>query len=71
MFIYNGKFNWLQPEATNETITIIFPAGFALNDPVSAYWQWSVDAEGHKKAVVANVRTVPPPRSRSLPAAHR
>ncbi len=38
MFIYNGKLNWLN-YASNETIIIVFPAGFALNDPVSAYWQ--------------------------------
>nr|VWP02013.1 Glucose transporter rco-3 [Ganoderma boninense] len=53
MFIYNGKFDWLK-YASNETFTIIFPAGFALNDPVSAYWQWTVDAQGHKKADVSS-----------------
>ncbi|KAM5542425.1 hypothetical protein V8D89_003884 [Ganoderma adspersum] len=52
MFIYNGKFNWLN-YASDETITVVFPACFALNDPVSAYWQWSVDAEGNKKPSVA------------------
>ncbi|KAI1791068.1 hypothetical protein LXA43DRAFT_451172 [Ganoderma leucocontextum] len=53
MFIYNGKFNWFN-YASNETITIVFPAGFALNDPVSAYWQWTVDGKGNKKPSVAN-----------------
>nr|VWO96343.1 Glyoxaloxidase 1 [Ganoderma boninense] len=53
MFIYNGKFNWLD-YASDETITVVFPSGFALNDPVSAYWQWSVDAQGHKMADVSN-----------------
>lgn len=53
MFIYNGKFNWLN-YASNETITVVFPAGFALNDPVSAYWQWSADALVNKKASVAS-----------------
>ncbi|PIL37650.1 hypothetical protein GSI_01344 [Ganoderma sinense ZZ0214-1] len=53
MFIYNGKFNWLD-YASDETITVVFPSGFTLNDPVSAYWQWSEDAQGHKKADVAN-----------------
>ena len=55
MFIYNGKFNWLE-YASNETITVVFPTGFALNDPVSAYWQWTVDAQGNKKPSVASVR---------------
>ena len=55
MFIYNGKFTWLN-YASNETITVVFPAGFALNDPVSAYWQWSTDALVHKKATVSSVR---------------
>ena len=55
MFIYNGKFNWLD-YASDETITVVFPAGFALNDPVSAYWQWTVDAQGNKKPSVASVR---------------
>ncbi|KAI3616770.1 hypothetical protein WG66_004144 [Moniliophthora roreri] len=49
MYIYNSKLNWFQ-YAVNEDITIVFPAGFALNDPVSAYWQWSVDASGVEKA---------------------
>ncbi|PIL37633.1 hypothetical protein GSI_01327 [Ganoderma sinense ZZ0214-1] len=53
MFIYNGKFNWLH-QASNDTITIVFPAGFALNDPVSAYWQWTDDAIVDKKASVSN-----------------
>ena len=54
MFIYNGKFNWLN-YASNETITFVFPAGFALNDPVSAFWQWTVDAQGNKKPIVSSV----------------
>lgn len=54
MFIYNGKFNWL-PYAENETITVVAPAGFALKDPISAYWQWSVDAQGNKKENVCLV----------------
>ncbi|PIL37640.1 hypothetical protein GSI_01334 [Ganoderma sinense ZZ0214-1] len=53
MFIYNGKFNWFQG-AQNETITLVFPAGFALNDPVSAYWQWTNDAIVNKKASVSS-----------------
>ncbi|KAI1791099.1 hypothetical protein LXA43DRAFT_1013480 [Ganoderma leucocontextum] len=57
MFIYNGKFNWFN-YASNETITIVFPAGFALNDPVSAYWQWTVDAKDNKKASVAKSAVV-------------
>ena len=54
MFIYNGKFNWLN-YASNETITIVFPAGFSLNDPVSAFWQWSADAIVNEKASVSSV----------------
>ena len=58
MFIYNGKFNW--PDyASNETITIIFPAGFSLNDPVSAFWQWSVDPVINEKARASSVSLHP------------
>ena len=54
MFIYNGKFTC--QNASNETITVVFPAGFELNDPVSAYWQWSNDPKlENKKTSVANV----------------
>ncbi|KAM5542417.1 hypothetical protein V8D89_003876 [Ganoderma adspersum] len=53
MFIFNGKLNWFQ-YASNETITVVFPAGFALNDPVSAHWQWTADGNDNKKASVAN-----------------
>ncbi|KAM5542436.1 hypothetical protein V8D89_003895 [Ganoderma adspersum] len=53
MFIFNGKFDWFQA-ASNEMITIVFPAGFALNDPVSAYWQWTTDAHIHRKASVCS-----------------
>ncbi|KAG7096267.1 hypothetical protein E1B28_003715 [Marasmius oreades] len=50
MYIYNGKLNWYE-YAVNETITVVFPAGFALNDPVCAFWQWTVDGAGNKKAM--------------------
>ena len=58
MFIYNGKFNWAgktAASASNETITVVFPAGFALNDPVSAYWQWSTDAAVNKASASTSV----------------
>ena len=48
MLIYNGKLNWYD-YAIDETITIVFPAGLALNDPVCAYWQWTKDGAGNKK----------------------
>ncbi|EFX05793.1 tyrosinase [Grosmannia clavigera kw1407] len=52
MFLYVGKLNWNQDthqKAEDECITLVFPVGFALNDPVSAYWQWTVDAFGVEK----------------------
>ncbi|KAG7086110.1 hypothetical protein E1B28_003624 [Marasmius oreades] len=49
MFTFNGKLNWFK-YAVNETITVVFPAGFAVNDPVCAFWQWTEDAAGNKKA---------------------
>ncbi|KAI0647978.1 hypothetical protein C8Q79DRAFT_542574 [Trametes meyenii] len=49
MYIFNGKFNWSE-YAKNENITIVVPASFSLNDPICAYWQWTDDGEGHKKA---------------------
>ncbi|KAG7086111.1 hypothetical protein E1B28_003625 [Marasmius oreades] len=48
MYTFNGKLNWSKT-VVNQTITIVFPAGFALNDPVCAFWQWSEDASGNKK----------------------
>ncbi|KAM5542419.1 hypothetical protein V8D89_003878 [Ganoderma adspersum] len=53
MFIFNSKLNWFQ-YASNKTITVVSPAGFALNDPVSAYWQWTVNTLVNKKASSAN-----------------
>lgn len=47
MHIYVGKLTWGQ-FAVNECITIVFPAGFALKDPVCAYWQWTVTASGDR-----------------------
>lgn len=49
MYVYVGKLNWLE-YAQNECITIVFPAGFALDDPVCAYWQWTVNSAGKEKA---------------------
>lgn len=48
MYIYVGKLNWFG-YAQNELITVVFPAGFSHNDPVYAYWQWTVDGAGNKK----------------------
>ncbi|KAJ7437248.1 hypothetical protein B0H11DRAFT_2163930 [Mycena galericulata] len=49
MYVYVGKLNWFE-YAQNECMTIVFPAGFALKDPVCAYWQWTVDAAGNAKS---------------------
>ncbi|KAK3291551.1 uncharacterized protein B0H64DRAFT_330401 [Chaetomium fimeti] len=49
MHVYVGKVNWYD-YAKDECITIVFPAGFAVNDPVCAYWQWTVDTNGNKKS---------------------
>ena len=49
MYIYVGKLNWFE-YAENECITIVFPAGFALKDPVCAYWQWTVTGSGERNA---------------------
>ncbi|PIL37691.1 hypothetical protein GSI_01385 [Ganoderma sinense ZZ0214-1] len=45
MYIYNGKldYDWY---AKNECFTLVFPAGFALHDPICAHWQWSTDTNG-------------------------
>lgn len=48
MYIYVGKLTW-KPLAINECITTVFPASFALKDPVCAYWQWTVTATGVRK----------------------
>ena len=49
MYVYNGKLDWYD-YAKNECITLVFPAGFALKDPVCAYWQWTADAKGVEKS---------------------
>lgn len=49
MYIYVGKLNWFG-YAENECITIVFPAGFALKDPVCTRWQWTVDSNDNKKS---------------------
>ncbi|KAF3055738.1 hypothetical protein GL218_07191 [Daldinia childiae] len=48
MHVYVGKLNWYE-YAKDECITIVFPAGFALKDPICAYWQWSISAAGVSK----------------------
>lgn len=48
MYVYNGKLNW-GFKASNECFTIVFPSGFALNDPVCAYWQWTKSDSGEPK----------------------
>ncbi|KAH6916864.1 hypothetical protein BKA70DRAFT_1485819 [Coprinopsis sp. MPI-PUGE-AT-0042] len=49
MFIFNGKLDWYS-YAVNENITIVVPSGFEINDPICAYWQWTVDSGGNHKA---------------------
>ena len=49
MYVYNGKLDWYD-YAKNECITLVFPADFALKDPVCAYWQWTADAKGVEKS---------------------
>ncbi|KAI0677669.1 hypothetical protein C8Q78DRAFT_1066139 [Trametes maxima] len=49
MYVYNGKLGYYN-YAKDECITVVFPAGFGLEDPVCAYWQWTEDAKGNRKA---------------------
>ncbi|KAH6916865.1 hypothetical protein BKA70DRAFT_1485827 [Coprinopsis sp. MPI-PUGE-AT-0042] len=48
MLIFSGKLDWY-PYASNENIVMVVPAGFALNDPICAYWQWTADKHGNQK----------------------
>uniref|UniRef100_A0A0W0GBN7 Uncharacterized protein n=1 Tax=Moniliophthora roreri TaxID=221103 RepID=A0A0W0GBN7_MONRR len=48
MYIYGGKLNWGQ-FAVNENVIFVVPVGFALNDPVCAYWKWTVNGQGKPK----------------------
>ncbi|KAI0650856.1 hypothetical protein C8Q79DRAFT_1007084 [Trametes meyenii] len=57
MYVYNGKLAYYN-YAKDECITIVFPAGFALEDPVCAYWQWTEDAKGNKKANECQLGTI-------------
>ncbi|KAG7100238.1 hypothetical protein E1B28_002012 [Marasmius oreades] len=54
MLVYNGKLGTFATFAYNESITIVFPAGFALNDPVCAFWQWTQDAANRNKKINVN-----------------
>ncbi|KAI5897133.1 uncharacterized protein SCHCODRAFT_01124701 [Schizophyllum commune H4-8] len=59
MLVYNGKINW-QQRADNECLTVVFPAGLALKDPVCAYWQWSDTAKTnvHQYGTINVVRKI-------------
>ena len=58
MFVYIGTLNYLH--ASNEAITVTFPAGFEVKDPVSAHWQWSKDPEFNgNKTSISRVRVFP------------
>ncbi|KAI0073031.1 hypothetical protein K474DRAFT_1604048 [Panus rudis PR-1116 ss-1] len=57
MFIYSGKLDW-SSNAVNETITVVIPGGFAINDPVTAHWQWTVDANGNEKVNTSQKGTI-------------
>ncbi|KAF4945242.1 hypothetical protein FGADI_12102 [Fusarium gaditjirri] len=52
MFVYQGKFNWPEPQlAENETFTIIFPNGVVhANDPVYLFTQWTKDSHRVRKS---------------------
>ncbi|KAM5542451.1 hypothetical protein V8D89_003910 [Ganoderma adspersum] len=52
-FIYSGKLTF--DSAPSEMITVIFPKGFELSDPVIAFWSRSNDPKlDNKKTNVAN-----------------
>ncbi|TFK76111.1 hypothetical protein BDN72DRAFT_831549 [Pluteus cervinus] len=57
MFIFNGKLNWSK-NAENECFTVVVPAGFALNDLISAHWQWTVDSKGRKQYNVSQLGVI-------------
>jgi hypothetical protein len=48
MYVYRGRLDWLN-HAENETLTIIFPGTFDLQQPVYAIWQWTTDTKGGAK----------------------
>ena len=54
--VYVGKMNWLS-YAEDELLSIIIPRGIGNNMPVTAIWQWTVDAKGNKKPNVSVATT--------------
>ncbi|TRM69808.1 hypothetical protein BD626DRAFT_563525 [Schizophyllum amplum] len=44
MYVHNDKLDWFE-HAQDEWTTAVFPAGFALNDPVCAYFQRTIVAD--------------------------
>ncbi|KAK0447805.1 uncharacterized protein EV420DRAFT_1622339 [Desarmillaria tabescens] len=52
MYVYRGSL-FDSSYAVNEAITIVFPTDFCLGELVSAFWQWTKDAEGNEKVNVS------------------
>lgn len=48
MYVYVGQLRY-GTHADDECITLIFPVGFDLADPVCACWQWTKTASGNHK----------------------
>jgi len=45
---YAGKLNWYD-YAVNELFIVVLPAGLGEDLPVTAYWQWTKNAQGEPK----------------------
>ena len=54
MFIFTGKFDWLQ-YSSNDTMTIVAPGVLDTDQPIWGFWQWTVDAKGVSKPNVVQI----------------
>ena len=46
--VWTGKMDWSH-YAVNEPFIVVAPQGLGSGKPILAFWQWTVDANGHKK----------------------
>ena len=51
MLIYRGKLDWFH-YAPNEAFTLIILTSVQVDEPILAYWQWAVNANGDVQAPV-------------------
>ncbi|KAI0397993.1 hypothetical protein F5Y17DRAFT_454574 [Xylariaceae sp. FL0594] len=57
MYIFYGKLNWSN-HAKAESFVLLFPGDLGYSEPVCAYWQWTVVANGKEKVQTWHETTI-------------